>query len=196
MLIFLNCLWFYLCIRRHTLTLIFWILVFLVLLKFFYRNLKMSFQKRFLMACRQLGGLNIKSTLFQKHLYQIGRDIGAILKSLKNSNSKWRSWCRKDTFVRAFLVACRQKRFLVACRQLVGLNIKSTLFQKHLYQIGRHIGAILKSLKNSNSKWRSWCRKDTFVRAWVFVQFSCFLSQRKTRLGECVSIAKLSITSL
>jgi hypothetical protein len=56
------------------------------------------------------------------------------------------------------------------------------LFQEHQYQIGRHIGAILKSLKNSNSKWRSWCRKDTFVRTWVLVQFSCFLSQKRQDL--------------
>ena len=29
-------------------------------------------EERFLVACRQLGELNIKSTLFQEHLYQIG----------------------------------------------------------------------------------------------------------------------------
>jgi hypothetical protein len=71
-----------------TLTLIIWIPMFLVLLKLFYINLKMSFQKRFLVAYRKLGELNIKSTLFHEHLYQIGLHIGAIPKSLRNSNGK------------------------------------------------------------------------------------------------------------
>jgi len=44
---------------------------------------------------------------------------------------------------------------IVAYRQLEEFNIKLTLFQEHLYQIDRHIGAILKSLRNSNGKWRS-----------------------------------------
>jgi len=50
---------------------IIWILMFLVLLKFFYMNLKMSFQERFLVACHQLGELNIKLTLFLRALYMI-----------------------------------------------------------------------------------------------------------------------------
>ena len=41
---------------------------------------------------------------------------------------------------------------IVAYRQLEEFNIKLTLFQEHLYQIDRHIGAILKSLRNSNGK--------------------------------------------
>jgi hypothetical protein len=40
------------------------------------------------------------------------------------------------------------------------LNIKSTLFQEHLYQIGLHIGAIPKSLRNSNDKF---FRHDEFL---------------------------------
>jgi len=48
----------------------------------------------------------------------------------------------------------------VACRQLGELNIKSTLFQEHLYQIGMHIGAISKSLRNSNDKF---FRHDGFL---------------------------------
>jgi len=55
----------------------------------------MPFQKRFLVACCQSGELNIKLTLFQEHLYQIGQHIGAILKSLKNSNGKWKELMSK-----------------------------------------------------------------------------------------------------
>jgi hypothetical protein len=70
--------------KEAYLTLIIWIPVFLMLLEFFYKNLKMSFHKRFLVACRQLKELNIRSTFFQEHLE-------AIPKSLRNSNGKWRS---------------------------------------------------------------------------------------------------------
>jgi hypothetical protein len=38
--------------KEAYLTMIIWIHVFLMLLRFFYKNLKMSFQKRFLVACR------------------------------------------------------------------------------------------------------------------------------------------------
>ena len=45
--------------------------------------------------------------------------------------------------------------FLVICRQLEVLSIKLTLFQEHLYQIGRLIEAILKRLRSFKGKWRS-----------------------------------------
>jgi hypothetical protein len=51
----------------------------------------MSFWMTFLVVCRQLEVLSIKLTLFQEHLYQIGRLIGAILKRLRSFKSKWGS---------------------------------------------------------------------------------------------------------
>jgi len=55
------------------------------------QNLKMSFRMTFLVVCRQLEVLSIKLTLFQEHLYQIGRLIGAILKRLRSFKGKWGS---------------------------------------------------------------------------------------------------------
>ena len=49
----------------------------------------MPFRMTFLVVCHQLEVLSIKLALFQEHLYQIGRLIGAILKRLMRFKGKW-----------------------------------------------------------------------------------------------------------